>query len=477
MSARFLGRQEELTQLKKLFRKPSASLVVIQGRRRVGKSRLIEEFAQGHLFYRFSGIPPTKLTTIQSELNEFSKQLSIQTGLPEIIADDWTKLFILLAEKIKKNRIIILLDEISWMGSKDPDFLGKLKNAWDIHFKTNPELILICCGSVSVWIEENILSSTGFLGRISYRLTLEELPLSDCRKFWDNAGGKIAPYEIFKVLSVTGGIPRYLEEIKPTFSAEENIKDLCFRKGGALVNEFNEIFSDLFSKQSNNYKKIIQTLSGGPLEIKDICTKLKIRQTGYISECLEHLVKSGFVTRDFTWNLKSEELSKLSHFRLSDNYLRFYLRYIDKIIHRIQQDEFAFQSLSLLPNWNTIMGFQFENLVLKNRRALKNRLGLKSEEVVSDNPYFQRKTARFPGCQIDYLIQMSFGMFYACEIKFTQREIGNEIVYEMKKKLNAFYYPKRFSCRPVLIHVNGVSEEVVSSGFFAEIIDFGMFLN
>ena len=226
MLAPFIGRQKELQALNKLFKKNSASLVVVQGRRRIGKSRLIEEFAKNHTFYQFSGILPTDRTTMQSQLDEFARQLSMQTGLPEVKADDWSKLFLLLAGKAQQGRVIVLFDEITWMGSKDPDFLGKLKNAWDVYFKKNPELILILCGSISVWIEDNILSSTGFLGRISYRLTLEELPLSDCNRFWDKAGGVISPYEKLKILAVTGGVPRYLEEVKPTLSAEENIKEI-----------------------------------------------------------------------------------------------------------------------------------------------------------------------------------------------------------------------------------------------------------
>lgn len=472
----FIGRQPEVQALDKLFKKNSASLVVIQGRRRIGKSRLIEEFAKKYTFYEFSGIPPNEKTTAQSQRNEFALQLSLQTQLPEMQADDWSKLFILLADKIKQNKTVVLFDEITWMGSKDPDFLGKLKHAWDIYFKKNPALILILCGSISVWIEENILSSTGFLGRISYRLTLEELPLSDCKLFWSGTGGSISAYEKLKVLSVTGGIPRYLEEIKPMLSAEENIKDLCFTKGGALVNEFNEIFSDLFSKRGSHYKKIIQTISAGPLDIKAICQKLDIGQTGFISQCLEDLIKSGFVSRDYTWHLKSGESSRLSHFRLSDNYIRFYLKYIEKNITKINNGAFAFKALSLLPNWDIIIALQFENLVLKNRNFIKERLNLTNDEIVSDNPFFQRKTQRQAGCQIDYLIHTKFGTGYVCEFKFKRHEIGTEIIHEVKKKLDNLQIPKGFSCRPVLVHVNGVSEKVMNSGFFSNIIDFSELL-
>jgi len=477
MSAPFIGREEELEGLKKLLKKDGSSLVVIEGRRRIGKSRLVKEFAKGHTFYEFSGLAPNESTTLQSQLDDFARQISMQTGMPEIKADDWSKLFLLLAEKIKQGRMIVLFDEITWMGSKDPDFLEKFKRAWDMHFKNNPKLIFILCGSMSIWIEKNILSSTGFVGRISYRLSLEELPLSACNQFWKKTGDKISSYEKLKILSVTGGVPRYLEEIKPTLSAEENIKDMCFSRGGPLVNEFKEVFSDLFSKRSATYKKNVQILASGSLEIKKICGQLKIQQTGYISECLDDLIKSGFVTRDYTWHLKSGEISRLSHYRLSDNYLRFYLKYIDKYRLKIENNEFALKSITSLPGWEGVMGLQFENLVLKNRAYIKNSLRVRPDEIVSDNPYFQRKTVQGPGCQIDYLIETKFGTLYVCEIKFTKHEIGLEVIGEMRKKLLSFKYPKGFSCRPVLIHANGIKDEVVESDYFSDIIDFGELLS
>lgn len=119
------------------------------------------------------------------------------------------------------------------MGFKDPNFLGNLKTAWDIYFKKNPKLVLILCGSA--WIEKNILSSSGFLGRISYTLTLEELSLPECKEFWNKYDNRISAYEKFKILSVIGGVPRYLEEVIATKTAEENINNLCFKKGGAQV--------------------------------------------------------------------------------------------------------------------------------------------------------------------------------------------------------------------------------------------------
>lgn len=472
----FIGREHELQALGLLLKKKTASLVVIQGRRRIGKSRLVAEFAKGHRTCFFTGLPPTLSTTEQSQRDEFSRQLSVATGLPEIKADDWSKLFDLLADKTRKGRVILFFDEISWMGSKDSDFLGKLKTTWDLHFKQNPRLILIVCGSISTWIEENILTSTGFMGRISLNLILRELQLNECEQFLRNLGVKASTYEKFKLLSVTGGIPRYLEEIQPALSAEENIKRLCFLESGILFREFNDIFSDLFSKRSETYKSIVQFLANGSAEFKDICVHLQLQRGGHLSEYLDDLTKSGFISRDYTWHLKTGVSSRLSHYRLSDNYLRFYLKYIEKNRAKIEHRHFENQSLLGLPGLEGILSLQFENLVLNNRKAVLEKLHIHPVEIVSDNPFFQRKTTKTPGCQIDYLIHTRFNVLYLCEIKFSKHELKTNLIEEMKHKLERLAMPKGFSSKPVLIHVNGVSEDVLESGFFSNVIDFSELL-
>lgn len=472
----FIGRESELARLKKFLRKKTASLIVIKGRRRIGKSRLIEEFAKGFKFYSFAGLAPTKKTTSQSQRDEFAAQLSEQTGLPEVKADDWSKLFLLLSDKIKRGRVIVLFDEISWMGSEDPDFLGKIKNAWDQKFKKNSQLIFVLCGSASYWIEENILSSTGFLGRVSYTLTLEELSLESCGHFWGSASKHISAYEKLKLLAVTGGIPKYLEEIDPSLVAEENIRQLCFIKGGLLVDDFDHIFSNIFKRRSHLYHEIVKSIVFGAKEANEISQELNIELTGLFSDYLEELRQSGFIKRDYAWNLVTGHDTKLSKYRLSDNYLRFYLRYISKYKTKIDRGNFDIKSLQSLPEWNSMMGLQFENLVLNNRNYIHRALKLRVEDIISENPFFQNPTQKQRGCQIDYMIQTKFATLYICEIKFSKNTIGLEIIREVQEKIDRLKRPKGFSCRPVLIHVNSVSDEVMESGYFAEIINMSEFL-
>lgn len=468
----FFGRSRELQILNRLLTKRTASLVVIKGRRRIGKSRLAEEFGKSLKTYTFVGLPPQKNVTSKHQREEFARQMQEQLNIPGIRSDDWGDLFWHLANYSKEGRILIVFDEINWMGDKDPTFLGKLKTAWDTHFKKNSELILILSGSMSTWIDKNILSGTGFVGRISVDMTLDELPLNVCNQFWHPRESMVSAYEKFKVLSVTGGVPRYLEEVRPDWTAERNIEVMCFEKEAFLFHEFQRIFSDLFSGRNDSYLKIVQLLAQGNATLEEISHALGLKKGGTISDYLEDLILTGYVSRDYTWNLKTGNSSSLSHYRLKDNYLRFYLKVVEPNTHKILQDEPV-----KLAAWDSIMGLQFENLVLNNRKHLKDHLNVSPENVIFDNPYFQKNTNTHKGCQIDYMIQTKYNSIYLCEVKFSKNKIGLEIVEAMLDKIERLSAPKNLSIWPVLIHVNGVTEAVQKSGFFVKIIDFGDFLN
>ena len=472
---KFYGRVFELKRLKDLQQKKSASFVVVKGRRRIGKSRLVKEFSKNFdNFYAFTGLPPEAKTTKAHQLDEFSNQLSRLFKIPKIQYQDWSDAFWALGEQVKKGSTLILFDEISWMGSKDPSFLGKVKNLWDNHLSENSNLIFVVCGSASSWIEKNMLSSSGFVGRISLTLTLQELPINDCRDFFLKS---IAPYEMLKLLSVTGGVPKYLEEIIKQKTAEENISNLCFTDGGFLVHEFERIFSDIFLRSSDYYRNIIRALSNGPLEQIQICDALGIARNGRVSEYLSELETAGFIAQDYSWNLRNASDSNMKQYRLSDNYLRFYLKYIEPNFSKIQRGTFRFKSCATLPGWNTIMGFQFENLCLNNRLLLQKAANIRLEEIECENPYFQRKTTSQEGCQIDYMVQTKFQTLYIFEIKFSKQPIGASVIEEVKEKIRKLKKPKSFSCRPILVHVNGVTDELEDADYFSEIIDFSYFLS
>ncbi len=475
MTARFIGRRKEIEGLKDLMRKKNSSLVVIKGRRRIGKTRLAEEFGENFdTYYVFAGLAPSQAKTAEDQKVEFLRQMKRQ-GIRSFGDYDWGNLFDDVAESCQKGKVLVLLDEISWMGYGDETFLAKLKNSWDLKFKKNSQLILIISGSNSAWIEKNILTDTGFVGRISYRLTLEEFSLYESNKFWGTSSGHISSFEKLKILSITGGIPRYLEEIMPQESAEENIHRLCFKKEGLLFHEFEDIFSDSLSTKSSYYKIIIKLLANKKSTLTEIAKAVGLKRAdGTVSDYVEDLCSVGFVTRDYTWDLEKGKESRISLFRLSDNYIRFYLKFIEPNKEKILAD--TMRSLPL--GWDSIMGLQFENLILSKNNRLKiyELLGIPLESIIQANPFLQTKTIRRQKCQIDFLIQTKEGSLYVCEIKYKKDEINSSVIAEVKEKVKRLKRKKYMSCRPVLIHVNGASESVKQSDYFVKIIDFGQFL-
>ncbi len=472
----FVGRTNSLQRLQLLLSKKTASLVVIRGRRRIGKSRLVEEFGKNHRFLQFSGLAPDKSVTAQDQRDAFAKRLGLYCDFPTLRSTDWTDLFQMLAAQTREGRAIILIDEISWMATDDPTFLPKLKNAWDLELKKNSELILILCGSVSVWIEKNILSSTGYFGRIPTEINLDELSLEDCNTLIEAQQFVGTSYEKFQLLSITGGVPWYLEQLQPGFTTEQNIKNLCFTEGGMLVKEFEKIFHDLFNSKAAIYKDIVKLLANGSLENHKIAEALNYPRSGALSNYLKQLTISNYVTRDRCWTFSNGKYNRISKYRLSDNYLRFYLKFIEPNLERINRGDYADVHLGTFSGYAVTLGYQFENLVIKNRKGIFNILGLNISEILSDNPYFQRNTSKQKGCQIDYLIQTRLNVLFVCEIKFSKNIIGHSIIDEVQEKINRLSKPRNFACVPILIHVNGVSDAVYDANYFHKIIDFSEFL-
>lgn len=471
----FVGRQFELQQLEKLFKKQSASLVAVKGRRRIGKSRLVAEFAKKGHFIQIVGVSPTASTTPQLQIDQFMDQVALKFPGINKQADNWAKAFHVLAQQTKSQRCVILFDEISWMGSQDDTFLGQLKNAWDNEFSANSQLILVLCGSVSTWIEKEIINSTLFLGRLSLNLTLKELDLRQSFSFIKNT--KISIYEKLKILAVTGGIPRYLELIDPQLPAHENIKNLLFVPGAPLLYEYDRIFNDIFGKKSELYKAIVECLITGAKTQSELLQQLAKAKGGDISSYLQDLSESGFVERHFTFNIKNKSLSNKSKYRVKDNFLRFYLKFVSQYLLQIDSGIYEKTDLNALPGWSGFLGLQFESLILNNMKLVIEKLHIDPLSILFFGPYFQQKTNRKAGCQVDLLIQTNLNTLYVCEIKFSKNPIGTEVISELDEKIKRLSPPKGFSVVPILVHANGMTEQLEDKHYFPYVVSVSDFVD
>ena len=463
----FVGREEQLEQLKALWRKPVASLVTCRGRRRIGKSTLIEEFAKRNRarFIKLEGIEPQPGVTNETQLNAFAQQLAEQTGCEDSRLENWFKAFARLAKVLNpREKTVLLIDEISWMGKFDVTFPGELKYAWDNRFSKNPKLIMVLCGSVSSWIDKKILKSKGFVGRPSLNLLIPELSMRECAAFWRRGGCRVSSTDIIDVLSVAGGVPKYLENIDPALSADENIKRLCFTPGALLVEEFDEIFNDALDANLGLKKRILMSLRDGNKTPTEVAEALGLENNGHLSGYLDELELAGFVAKDTGLNPCTGKRSNTVRYRISDNYTRFYLKYIEPNRNLIAKGTFSFVSLAQLPGWDAVLGLQFESLVHGNLREIFRRIGLDQTLILSAAPYVQHPTTRAAGCQIDLLVQTR-RMHYVVEIK-RRDSIGEWVVTEVEEKMARLKTSRTVSVVPVLVYDGRLSKRVTADGYF-----------
>ena len=467
----FIGREEQLERLKSLWRKPIASLVTCRGRRRIGKSTLIEEFARRSRvrFIKLEGIEPQPGVNNETQLAAFARQLAEQTGCDESCPENWFKAFARLAKVLNpREKTVLLLDEISWMGKYDVTFPGELKYAWDNRFSKNPKLIMVLCGSVSSWIDKHILKSKGFVGRPSMNLLVPELSMSESAAFWQRGGCKVSSTDIIDVLSIVGGVPKYLENIDPALSADENVKRLCFEPDGLLVSEFDDIFNDALDANLGLKKRILVSLGDGQKSPTEVAEALGLENNGHLSAFLEELETAGFVAKDTGLNPCTGKRSNVVRYRISDNYTRFYLKFIEPNREQVRKGMFAFVSLAQLRGWESTLGLQFESLVFNNLREVARRIGLDNALILSAAPYVQNPTSRAAGCQIDLLIQTR-RMQYVVEIK-RRESIGEWVVSEVEEKLAKFKTSRAVSVVPILVYDGILSKRVMADGYFGRTI-------
>ncbi len=464
---KFIGRKDYLEKLDALWRKDCSSLVVVSGRRRIGKSTLVEEFARRSRcdFIEIVGLPPDKSLTNQKQIENFCERLASATGTPEVKADNWAKAFDALDAALHgKRRTIVFLDEISWMGRYDDSFAGHLKTAWDIRFSKREKLVFVVAGSVSAWIRQNIQKSRAYVGRVSLDIELPELPLDECIGFWGAKAARTSTREILDMLSVTGGVPKYLAEIDPSLPTDENIRRLCFDANGFLFGDFERIFDDVFDDSVAAKKRIVTALADGPASVGELAERLGMASNGHISADLADLVAAGFVSGARGRNPETGREVREVRYRLKDNYTRFYLKYILPRAESIKAGLFRYVTIADLPGWETVMGLAFENLVLNNFPVLAKRIGLFGKNIESAAPYFRRGGKSGEGVQIDMLVQLP-KCVYVIEVKRKDR-ISSSIEREVQGKIDRMPLKRGRSVKTVLVYDGEISSATEEDGFF-----------
>ncbi len=283
------------------------------------------------------------------------------------------------------------------------------------------------------------------------------------------AGQRLSSRELFDILSITGGVPKYLEEIRPEWSVEENMRQLCFMPRGTLFREFDETFSAVFGRRVSSRGDALRMLADAPLSVSELARSMHKTPGGKLTQALKDLEYAGFVAKDSGLNPQTGEPLRVERYRIKDNYTRFYLRYVAPKRRAIEKGLFTFSSLEQLKGWDAMLGLQFENMILNHVEDILPHLGLERSMVLSASPYQRKSGKGVKGCQIDLLVQTERTIF-VIEIK-RRKEIGPSVIDEVRDKIESLGASRNLSVRTALVYDGRLSPSVEAERYFDFLVD------
>lgn len=231
----FIGRALELERLKKIAASnEEARIIVMYGRRRIGKTELLEQAFRDRNILKFEGI---ESLTEKAQFANAMSQLAIYTQEPHLaktIVDTWSEFFQLLAKYVQNGTWTIYLEELQWLANYKATLIAELKYVWDNFFRHNPNLILILCGSSPSFMIDHVLHSKALYNRSQYEFHLKEFNLFETKEFLKKRSEK----EVMDAYLTIGGVPEYLKWVTKESSVFLSLCKNSFSSGGFFAKEY-----------------------------------------------------------------------------------------------------------------------------------------------------------------------------------------------------------------------------------------------
>ena len=467
---RFLGRKRELATLRKVGQcRNGASLTVVYGRRRVGKTRLVEEAFKEGVLLTFEGVEGY---TSQEQRTVFLSRLAQISGRTEytlINNRKWTDVLTACVEYIAqtygREPVTILFDEFQWMAAGQKKLVSALKYVWDLHFKKRTNVHLVLCGSVGSFLVKKVLRSRALYGRVTAEINLQPLRLDEIS---DVFIPKRSFREIVELYMSIGGIPQYLEFVDPKISTRLNLERLCFSHDGYLVSEFERIFVSHFGHVPH-YRTIVKHLAErGYADRQQLLSACAIDSGGTLSTYLEDLELAGFIERYAS--IDRPEKVRNNRFRLRDHYIDFFLRFIQPSLKKIRSTSTRARFSTFVPDkrYTVWSGLAFERLCRFHHELIAKALGFQSVDYECGSWYSSRGKH---SAQVDLLFKRSDNVLTLCELKFRTNKIGCAVIDTVEKKIQQLAKLQKKTIEKVLISASESTSDLVQEEYFNQILN------
>lgn len=435
-----IGRKNEQELLQEAIDKDRAQFIVVYGRRRVGKTFLINEFFHNTYAFKHTAVSPLsenlkpKKNLLKIQLKEFYYSLrsyGLQAGQP--IPVDWFDAFHQLQELLetKKNNNeprVVFLDELPWLDTPRSNFMPAFEHFCNDWVLARRDVKLVVCGSATSWILDKLVNNKGGLyGRVTLPIFVEPFTLKECKEFFQEGGHAMDEYDIVEAYMAFGGIPYYLDQFRKGFSVPQNFDALLYGRQAPLGDEFDRLFSSQFAN---------------PGELQKIVTMLAQKRSGYtrdeiaktcgyttgggLSRMLSALEKSTFIAPYIPFGEKSVK------YRLTDLFCLFYLKHVKDNRNATTYWQSQFNS----PAMSAWSGYAFEDVCRTHIRQLKAALGI-GDVNTRESSWVVPGTETERGMQIDLVIDRDDRKICLCEMKFSQGKfsVGRDYAEKLQERI------------------------------------------
>lgn len=466
-----IGRQAEKEQLERIYDSGRPEFVALYGRRRVGKTYLINEVFRDRMTFSMTGVLNEGM---EAQRMAFVDAMDLY-GEP--VADPpatWYDAFRLLRRFLTrrmaetKGRCVVFIDELPCLDTRGSGFVNALGHFWNSWASLQPRLMLIVCGSATSWMKEQVIDSHGGLhDRITHEIHLREFTLGETEQYLQAQGFPWDRTLVLQTYMVMGGVPYYLGLLLPQECLAQNIDRLFFQPGATMRREFQRLYHTLFSSPEP-YIAIVEALfkRKGGLTRDEIAAAIGRESNGRLTKMLQNLVDCDLVRFYRVRNKKVSARGGL--YQLLDFFSLFYLQFM---ADSTTDGHFWSKSLAT-PTVNTWMGLAFERVCLAHVEQIKRALRI---EAIRNEYYSWRSVKDDSGsmAQIDLVIERADRMVNICEAKYSEAPyaLNKDEYMRFQRRMMLFQQQTAFrgGIIPTFLTVNGLQRNAYSEHILAVI--------
>ena len=469
--ANIIGRKKEIRELQDLYDSGKSEFIAIYGRRRVGKTFLVDEALKGRITFRHAGLSPVdennQKNSMKDQLRHFYYSLQLQGMKKSKCPATWMEAFYMLATFLESkddgNRQIVFLDELPWLDTPRSGFITAFEGFWNTWACHRDNIMLVCCGSANSWMLNNLVNNHGGLyGRTTYEIKLAPFSLGECEEYFHQKGIKISRYDIVQSYMILGGIPYYLGYMKKGLSLAQNVDQLFFAKDAKLKVEYDRLFASVFAnpEEMKRIVNLLATRHTGYTRM-EISEKLKLPSSNNLTKMLGGLIASDFIERYVPFGSKKRD----ERYRLIDPFCLFYKKNVEG---RIGLDEDFWMHNITSAGVNSWRGFAFEEVCFRHIEQIKKALGI-SGVSSTQSAWSMKGGNESDGTQIDMLIDRKDNIVNMCEMKFYNEEFSVSKSYHAtlvhRQNMLSSVLPRRKAIHNTLITTYGLSYNEYSGDF------------